>query len=358
MEKAGNDENYFKGRGAQINTSNPYLKSKYVEEHKEGIDEPLLDNRRTTYITEHPKKIVNKVNSPDIGSAFSMNPYQGCEHGCIYCYARNSHQYWGLSAGLDFERKIIVKENAAELLEEQFKKPSWRPFPIMLSGNTDCYQPVERDLKITRSILKVFLKYRHPVGIITKNALILRDLDILEELAKLNLVHVSISITGFDEKMRRKLEPRTASYRKRFDVVEQLSMRNIPVNVMVAPVIPGLNSHHIPRILRLSAEKGASSAAYTMVRLNGNIKHLFEDWIRKNYPDRADKVISLIRQCHQGSLNDSRFGKRMVGDGNIAGSIADLFLLYKKKYFKNRQMTPYNLNVFVNHDPKQMRLFK
>lgn len=353
METAG----YFKGRGAQVNTGNPFLKSEYTEEHVEGLDESLIQNKKTTYIYETPKKIINKVNSPDIGSPFSLNPYQGCEHGCAYCYARNSHQYWGLSAGLDFERKIMVKKNAPELLEKQFLKKSWRPFPVMLSGNTDCYQPVERELGITRELLKVFLKYKHPVGIITKNSLILRDMDIISELARHDLVHVSISITGLNEKMRRKLEPRTAAYKKRFEVINALSQQNVPVNVMVAPVIPGLNSHQIPKILRLASEYGASSAAYTMVRLNGSVADVFEDWIKKSFPDSAEKVLNLIRQCHNGKLSDSRFGKRMRGDGNVASSIAELFKVAKSRHFEGKRMRPYNLNAFSNGYNEQLKLF-
>src|SRR6201987_3910263 len=243
-------ENYFKGRGAQIKTGNKFLQSQYVTEHYEGLDQPLLENPTTQIFHESPKKIVNKVTSPDIGLTYSLNPYQGCEHGCIYCYARNSHEYWGYSAGLDFERKIIVKQNVPELLEKHFSSKSWKPMPIMLSGNTDCYQPVERKLKITRSILEVCLKYKHPVGLITKNALITRDIDLLKQMAELDLVHVMVSITGTDEKMRLALEPRTSTYINRLKTVKALSNNGIPVGVMVAPIIPGLNSHEVPGVIK------------------------------------------------------------------------------------------------------------
>ncbi len=345
MEKTNE---YFKGRGAQANTKNPYLKNQYVAEHIEGIDEEKLENSATKYFYESPKKIINKVDSPDIGLGYSMNPYQGCEHGCIYCYARNTHQYWGFSAGLDFERNIIIKKNTVEVLEKQLSKPSWKPMTIMLSGNTDCYQPAERKMKLTRGILKTLLKFKHPVGIITKNALILRDLDLLIELNKLNLVHVSISITSLNEELRRMLEPRTVSSKRRLQVVEKLSEVGIPVNVMVAPLIPGLNSHEAPKIIEESAKRGALSAGYTIVRLNGSIAAIFEDWIRQAYPDRADKVLNQIADCHGGQLNDSRFGIRTRGEGNIAEMIRNMVQLAKARYMKGRSIPPLDLTKY-NH---------
>src|ERR1051325_6086344 len=212
-EATSND--YFKGRGAQVNPTNRFFNDAYVKAFPEMIDEEMLREEQTQYIEVFPKTIVNKVISPDIPGMYSMNPYQGCEHGCLYCYARTTHEYWGLSAGLDFERKILVKKNAPQLLEETFRKKNWKPSPIMLSGNTDCYQPIERKLEITRRILEVCLKYQHPVALITKNALILRDLDILSELAKLNLAHVMVTITSLNEELRMKLEPRTVTYKNR-----------------------------------------------------------------------------------------------------------------------------------------------
>lgn len=351
-----NDEKIIKGRGAQILSRNPFAKNYYVDDHLECIDELLIENSPTEYIEEFPKKIVNKVNSPDIGFAHSLNPYQGCEHGCVYCYARNSHQYWGYSAGLDFERKIIVKKNAAELLEKHFKNVKWQAQTITISGNTDCYQPIEKELGLTRKILEVCLKYKQAISIITKNQLILRDLDLLQEMNKLDLVHVSISITSLNEELRRKLEPRTASSLARLKVVKTLSDANIPVNVMIAPIIPALNSDEIPEILKKTAEMGASSAAYTIVRLNGSIAEIFENWIRECYPDRADKVLNHIRSCHYGNLNDSRFGQRMRGDGKISDSIAQLFKLAKKKHFGKRKMRPLN-NTLFSVPGQQMKLF-
>ncbi len=321
---------------------------------KEG-DDP--DTNRTQYIEIFPKTILNKVTSIDIGMPYSMNPYQGCEHGCIYCYARNTHEYWGYSAGLDFERKILYKKNAAQLLENKLKSTNWEAQNIMLSGNTDCYQPIEKKLEITRKILEVFLKYQHPVSIITKNALILRDLDILTELSKLNLLHVSISITSLKEDTRRILEPRTASIPKRLKTVETLAQNRIPVNVMMAPIIPAINSHEIFNLVKKVSELGAVSAAYTMVRLNGAIGNLFKDWVLKAFPDRAKKILHQIESCHGGQLNDSRFGTRMRGDGNIADQVAMQFRLAKKKYLAHTTLPPFDYTLYGQLKNPQLKLF-
>jgi len=347
------DSSYLQGRGAQLNPFNPYRKQEYKEEHIEGLDEPLLRNSRTRFFLETPKKIVNRVDSPDV-PPFSLNPYQGCEHGCIYCYARNTHQYWGFSAGLDFERNIIVKHNAPELLEKTFLHPKWEAQVISLSGNTDCYQPVERKMKITRRLLELFLKYKHPVGIITKNLLIERDIDILSELARLKLVHVMQTITSLREDIRLQMEPRTATYQNRLRVMEKLSRAGIPVGVMVAPIIPGLTSEEVPRVMKAAADHGALTAGYTIVRLNGPIADIFRDWIRKNYPDAAAKVLHQIAECHGGQLNDSRFGTRMRGEGQIAAGIRQLFTLSRKKYMGGRQMPAYDFTLFTK--PGQMKL--
>jgi|SRR6185437_3141186 len=357
--KDSRPEDYFYGRGAQVNPHNQYLKTSYVQEHWEGIDEvDLLQNKKTQYITVYPKTFVNKVTSPDIGAGLSMNPYQGCEHGCLYCYARNSHQYWGYSAGLDFEQKILVKPNAAKLLEEAFQKPNWEVMPIMLSGNTDCYQPVERKLGITRSILKVCLKYRHPVSILTKNTVILRDLDVLSELAKHNLVIAMVTITSLDESLRQRLEPRTATYKNRLNVLKNLSERNIPCGVMMAPIIPQLTSHEIPNVIEAAAANGATRAGYTIVRLNGQIAMVFKDWIFKNYPDRAERVWHHIEECHGGSVNDSRFTKRMRGQGNIAESIKQLFKLSVRKFMGNPPAFSFNTSEFKSNGHEQLSLFE
>jgi DNA repair photolyase len=349
---------YFKGRGAQVNPNNRFIKHQYSQDHIEGLDEEFIQKEKTEVIYTYPKTIINKVESTDIGLGYSLNPYQGCEHGCIYCYARNTHEYWGYSAGLDFERKIIVKKNTIELLEKTFSNKKWKPEPIMLSGNTDCYQPVEREMEITRKILQTCLKYKHPVAIITKNALITRDLDILTELAKHNLVHVMISITGTDEKVRQLLEPRTATYKSRMATVEALAKNNIPCGVMVAPIIPGINNHEIPDILEQAGNAGARSAGITIVRLNGAVEHIFKDWLVKNFPDRADKVWNQICECHGGKVSDTRKGVRMRGEGKIAESIMQLFKLSRERFIKASEKFEFNLSDFnYKANEAQLSLF-
>lgn len=324
----------FKGKGAQINVPNKYLKHELSMKDMDGLDEALLsETPKMQVFYETPKKIISTNASPDLAFSSSINPYQGCEHGCVYCYARNTHEYWGFSAGLDFESKIIVKPDAPKLLEREFLKAGYKPRVIMLSGNTDCYQPIERKLRITRSLLKVFNKYQHPVGIITKNTLIERDLDLLKDLSRKNLVSVIFSITSLDEKVRRLLEPRTASAVKKLKAIELLSTHNIPVGIMNAPIIPGLNHHETPSILKLAANAGARFASYTVVRLNGQISKIFKDWLEKSFPGKASKVWHLVQELHDGNVNDSEFGRRIKGEGKIAEVIRDLFSVSHRKYF-------------------------
>jgi DNA repair photolyase len=290
--------------------------------------------------------------------AYSVNPYQGCEHGCVYCYARNTHEYWGYSAGLDFERKIIVKKNAAELLEKEFSHKNWKPQPIMLSGNTDCYQPIEKELEITRSILKVCLKYKHPISIITKNTLILRDIDVLTELAEMNLVHVMISITGTDEKMRLLLEPRTSTYKNRIEVISKLTKHGISCGVMIAPIIPGINHHEIPKVMEQAGLAGATNASMTIVRLNGSVEHIFKDWLIKNFPDRASKVWNQISSCYTGKVGDNRKSVRIKGEGVVAESIRQLFEVSKAKFMQNSKEFQFQTNEFnYKAGDKQLSLF-
>ncbi len=343
-------DHLLRGRGAQINTPNPFHALIYDEV-------PLHGGQRTTYTEVFPKTILNKVESPDIGMSWSMNPYQGCEHGCIYCYARNTHTYWGYSAGLEFEQKILVKKNAPELLDRALQKKSWKPLPIMLSGNTDCYQPAEQHFSITRRILEVLWSHRHPVGLITKNSLVLRDLDLLRQLADERLCKVSVSLTTMNEELRRLLEPRTASVPARLKTIKLLAENGIPVNVMLAPIIPGLNEHEIMPMAERAAELGARSVHYTMVRLNGDVAVIFEDWIRKVFPDRAGKVLKKIQETHGGQLNDSRFGTRMRGEGQIAEVIRQQYLLAKRRYFADRAMPPWNLEAYRRNPGGQLALF-
>lgn len=347
-------ENFIKGRGAQINTPNRFSQTNFSEEHPEGIDEPLQPNPHRKLFYDHPKEIISKSDSPDLRNMHSINPYHGCEHGCIYCYARNSHEYWGFSAGLDFESKIVAKPDAPKLLEQQFQKRSWRPAVIVLSGNTDCYQPIERELKITQKLLQIFLKYGNPVSIITKNTLIERDLHLLKALAAERLVHVWFSINSLNESLRSKMEPRTASSKKRIAVMEKLTSAGIPCGVMIAPVIPGLNDHEIPQVMERIAEAGALSAGYTIVRLNGAIGSLFQDWLLKTFPERADKVSNQIKSIHGGKLNDSQWGRRVRGEGQFAENIRQLFQIAKAKYLHGKEMPPYDLSRFRRNGTYQL----
>jgi len=356
-----NSKSIIKGRGAQHNVPNRFfqlsheVRDDFLEYCAKEDDQP--EDNKTSYLQVFPKSIVNKVDSPDVGMTYSMNPYQGCEHGCVYCYARNSHEYWGYSAGLDFERKILVKKEAPKLLETFLKRKSWKASTIVLSGNTDCYQPAEKKFEITRKCLEVFLRYRHPVAIITKNGLIKRDLDIIKELQKHNLIHVIISVTSLSESTRRLLEPRTATIKKRLETVQLLAGHAIPVNVMLAPIIPSINSHEILPLAKAVSEAGAVGIGHTIVRLNGAIGGIFTDWIKKALPDRADKVLNQIESCHGGNLNDSRFGTRMRGEGQIAKQINDLMQLARLKYFKGKTIHELNTDLYETYRDGQMKLF-
>lgn len=349
-------EQYLHGRGAQFNTRNRFLKDEQTKEHVEAIDDWSEDNTPTQYLEQLSKTIVNKVESPDVGMAYSMNAYAGCEHGCIYCYARNVHEYWGYSAGLDFERKIIVKKNAPQLLRKQLMHPKWEVMPIMLSGNTDCYQPAEQRYRLTRGLLEVCNEFNQPVGILTKNAWIIKDKDILQELSGKRLVSAMVSITSFNEELRRVMEPRTATARQRLKVIEELSKAGIRMGIMMGPMIPGLNDHEMQRIMKAAADAGAVFTAYTFIRLNGAIKFLFHDWLYKNFPDRADKVWHLIEQSHDGKVNDTRWGLRMRGEGAIAQIIAQQYRKYGKMYHMNEDRFELDTTLF-RRPGQQGRLF-
>ena len=345
---------HLKGRGAQINTPDPYaqLIRTQIRPLQEDVEDGSLRNNQ--YLTVYPKTIVNEVKSPDVGMDFSINPYQGCEHGCVYCYARNTHPYWGYSAGLDFESRIMVKLNAPDLLHHHLSNPKWNATPIVLSGNTDCYQPIEAKVKLTRSLLKVFYDFRHPTGIITKNALVQRDIDVLTDLNKHNLVKVIISITTLDDDLRQKMEPRTATIKRRFQTLAFLAKEGIPVSVMVAPIIPGINDHEVMEIVRISALMGAQGAGYTIVRLNGDVETIFSDWLSVVMPDRKDKVLGKIASCHGGKTSDSRFGTRMRGEGKIAQIIRDQFRLAVSKYMGDAKPSPLNTDLYQWHRSSQM----
>ena len=330
-------KDYIKGRGAQYNPHNKFVNDVYGKFHIEAIDSFEETSNKTIFIPSEAKSLVHKVESPDVGMEYSANPYQGCEHGCIYCYARNSHQYWDLGSGLDFERKIIVKTNAVDLFEKFISRKNWNFTPIHLSGNTDCYQPIEREKELTRDILKTALHYKQPISIITKNALILRDKDILSDLAKMGLIKVYVSLNSLTEATRQKIEPRTVTAEQRLRVIEELAIHNIPMGVNVAPVIPGLTDSEIPHVLKAAVEAGAQWANYIIVRMNGQIGEIFKDWLQVAYPERSDKIWNSIQSCHHGQVNNSNFGERMKGSGNVAEIIRSVFKLHCVKNKLNQK---------------------
>lgn len=316
----------MKGRGTSSNPPNQYLKNHISRSEITAIDDWVEEDLATEYIKVYPKTIVNKVDSPDLSFMWNMNPYQGCEHGCIYCYARNTFEYWGYSAGLDFEQKILVKEKAPELLKKFLRNPNWNADIISLSGNTDCYQPAEKRFELTKGLLEVCNSFNQPVMMITKNAGILRDIKILEEMARKNLVAVMITITSLEESLRLKMEPRTVTAKKRLQVIAELARHHIPVGVMVAPVIPGLNDHEIPKILEAAVGAGAQRAGYSIVRLQGAVQIIFREWLQTHFTDRAQKVLNLIDQ-NQGK----GAGVRFKGSGSMATMIARIMEVQKRK---------------------------
>lgn len=354
---------YIKGRGSQIDPANRFLKH-HVEKDVEHLateeerEAELFKNPKTKYLEVFPKTILNKVDSPDLMLAWSMNPYQGCEHGCIYCYARNTHEYWGYSAGHEFEENILLKKNAPVLLREKLLSKSWKGEPIMLAGNTDCYQPAERKLEITRGCLQVFQELKHPIGIITKNSLIERDMDILGPMAAEHMAGVVLSLTTLDEKLKRVMEPRTSSVYSVLRTIEKLTKAGIPVSVNMAPIIPALNHEEIFELVRTVADAGALGVNYTIVRLNGHNGKIFEDWITKNLPDRANKVLNQIKSMHGGKLNDSNWGRRMRGEGKFAELIKSQFKLASAKYLNGRERPEADFSKFEEQKRKRLEAEK
>src|SRR5437870_12191700 len=330
----------IRGRGASWSPANRFEKlhvdlSDVDVVQADREDEPPLNGddvskdrrrRETQFFRDGTKSIITRNTSPDVGFETSLNPYRGCEHGCIYCYARPTHEYLGFSAGLDFESKIMVKTNAPELLRAELESPRWRPQTLVMSGVTDPYQPVDKKLQITRGCLEVLAKFKNPVAIITKNRLVTRDIDLLCELAKYNAVAVNLSVTSLDPNLQRVLEPRTSSPQARLDAISQLSAAGIPTGVMVAPIIPGLTDHEVPKILKACANAGAQFAGYTVVRLPWAVAPLFEHWLEEHFPDRKEKILGRIRDLRgNGRLNDSQWRTRMTGEGMFAEQIGTLF---------------------------------
>ena len=341
------DSERRRGRGARSNKTGRFE----AEAHEEFDDgwESLgdLEAFKTEVIEEAAKSIISHNDSPDVSFDSSINPYRGCEHGCIYCYARPSHCYLGHSAGLDFETKLYAKPNAAALLEREFKKPGYKPETIAIGGNTDPYQPIERERRITRSILEVMAETNHPVGIITKSALVARDIDILGPMAEKNLARVAVSITTLDRHVARAMEPRAATPTKRLEAVRRLSEAGIPVTVMVAPIIPGLTDHEIEPILEAAREAGARDAGYVLLRLPLEIKDLFREWLREEFPNHADKVISLLRSMHGGKDYTPDFGIRQRGRGPYATQIALRFRLAKKRLGLGEDRVALRTDLFI-----------
>jgi DNA repair photolyase len=319
----------LRGRGTSDNPPSRFDRIVYQRDPDLPPDEEVAP--ATVLLRDTTRTIIATNDSPDIPFDASINPYRGCEHGCAYCYARPYHEYLGFSAGLDFETKILVKEDAPELLRRELMSPRWQPRLLGISGVTDPYQPVERRLQLTRRCLEVLAEFRNPVGIITKNRLVSRDIDVLGELAKYNAVSVILSITTLDAELCRRLEPRATRPAGRLEAVKELSEAGIPAGIMVAPIIPGLNDHEIPAILDAAAEAGAKFAGRTILRLPYGVADLFETWLTQHYPERKDKVLGRIRDMRGGKLNEAQFGKRMHGEGVIAKSIDDLFVLARRR---------------------------
>jgi DNA repair photolyase len=324
------------GRGALSNTSSRYDDEKKIRT-SDGWDlEDELPPLRTTLTKDATRTIIARNTSPDVGFDRSINPYRGCEHGCIYCFARPTHAYLGLSPGLDFETKILFKPDAAKLLTAELAAPKYRPDVVAMGTNTDPYQPVERDLKITRSILRVLSDFNNPVGIVTKNHLVTRDIDILGDMARRNLAEVFLSVTTLDKDLARDMEPRASAPYRRLDAIRKLADAGVPVGVMTAPMIPGLNDHEMEAILEKAAEAGATRAGFTVLRLPLEIKDLFDEWLRANRPDRAERVLSLIRQMRGGALYQAEFGTRMKGEGPIAQLLGARFQAAVKRLGLNK----------------------
>lgn len=313
----------FKGRGSSSNPGNRFESIRW--ERDEDWDPSGDPAPATEFYRDSSQSIIAYNESPDLGFSASVNPYRGCEHGCIYCYARPTHEYLGFSAGLDFESRIMVKERAPELLRRELAARKWRPQVIAMSGVTDCYQPVERRLKITRGCLEVLADFRNPVGVVTKNHLVKRDLDVLGELSRHQAALLIMTVTSLDRDLASRLEPRTSMPEARLQAIEAARAAGVPAGILVAPVIPGLNDHEIPEILQAAARAGAGFAAYVMLRLPYGVKELFADWLEREYPERKEKVLGRLRAMRGGKLNDSRFGSRMKGEGAWADQCASLF---------------------------------
>jgi DNA repair photolyase len=336
-----------RGRSSRSNESGrfeQYRRERFDD--RTDAEEDEAERVDTTLTAENAKSILSRNESPDIGFDRSVNPYRGCEHGCIYCFARPTHSYLGLSPGLDFETKLFFKPQAATLLREELSKPKYTPDRVQLGANTDCYQPIEKRLRITRALIEVLAEFQHPLGITTKNHLVTRDIDLLAPMAERGLCVVVISITTLDRQLARAMEPRASTPARRLDAIRALSSAGIPVIVSVAPIIPGLTDYEIESILEKAADAGARYAHYSMLRLSHELKDLFKQWLAAERPDRAERVMSLVRQTRGGKENDTRFGLRMVGEGPVADMLIDRFRLARRRCALDRKIAPLRTDLF------------
>jgi DNA repair photolyase len=350
MQPQNQPPSHVVGRGAQIHPTNRFEKVQTDAdwEQLEHDEATAIEERRipTQFFVDQSRTLITHNDSPDIGFSYGINPYRGCEHGCAYCYARPSHEYLGMNAGLDFETKVLYKPDAAKLLRAELCKPSWKGDFIAISGITDCYQPAERRLRVTRSILEVLVEARQAFGIITKNALVLRDLDLLAPHASQRMCGVNISVTTLDAELARTLEPRTSSPAARLKAIRELSSAGVPVGVMTAPIIPGLNDVELPAILKAAAEAGASGAGWTLLRLPWTVRPVFEDWLAHNRPEQRERILARIKTVRSGKMNDYQFGRRMRGEGEYAENIAQTFKVFTHKFGLNRGLPPLDMTQF------------
>jgi len=344
-----------RGRGSASNPKNRFESIETVPEPPQDSD--AISSPHTEFFPDRSRSIIAYNNSPDVGFDASINPYRGCEHGCVYCYARPTHEYLGFSSGLDFETKIMVKEDAPELLRKELSSRNWTPQLVALSGNTDCYQPIEKTKQLTRRCLEVFLEFRNPVVIITKNFLVTRDVDILAELARYDCVGVTVSLTTLDHKLSSLLEPRASRPARRLAAIKRLAEAGVPVGYLQAPMIPGLTDSEAPALGAAAAKAGATFSGYVALRLPFAVKSLFEDWLEQNYPEKKNKVLGRVREIRGGKLNDPNFTSRMRGQGIYAEQMAKLFQLARKKSGITERWPKLTIEHFQRPGIDQLRLF-
>ncbi len=343
-----------RGRGS---ASNPKNRFEAIEIVPEPGDFDEVSSPATRFFPDSSKSVIAYNDSPDVGFDASVNPYRGCEHGCVYCYARPTHEYLGFSAGLDFETKIMIKERAPELLRKELSSPRWEPKVLALSGVTDCYQPVEKRLKLTRGCLEVLLEFRNPVAVVTKNALVIRDIDLLSELARHRCAAVFISLTTLDQKLSALMEPRASRPHRRLEAIAALSQAAVPVGFLLAPMIPGLTDAEAPAIVQAAARAGARFGGYVPLRLPQGVKELFETWLERHYPEKKDKVLNRIRSIRGGKLNDPDFHSRMKGEGIFAEQMAELFRVACNKAGIRERRPALSIERFRRPDGPQLALF-